>query len=633
MPEPGAVRWNDEADDWERFVERPDTGLGRVLPGYQGVKEWQRLPAGDPLRGDLESVIKSGLFNDMKNDDLGEVAFHRKGGDDEDWYYYADAVRTAENLETYGPPPPGRPDYEEWPPTRLETDAEAKEAGHVDETGKAVPERVVDTKAVTAAREKEARAQAVTAAREKEARAQKDGSYASAGEATAAAQQDPALAGYTPKYIPATGQWQLTPPEEAAEPSRVVQGEEGGGPPGSWVIQKGDGSITPYTPPQMQTDIEQEMEQLELEAAQAALQPQRPGSLAGLMAEAIDSGDIDQARFLRDFENEVTPYQYLQLTLEYADNPDALKVLFDFARARRPGTVGTAGKSAFGQQPSPSHQVNPLLPSERAGFGPGSFQARSFDAQDPATQQQYLLGQQYNATKNPQPSPALDVPQPSPALDVNRPTQYPFASQPAAPIGTQPVFQAPATGQNVQNGVTGTPGEGYADPFGPSIREYEERQAPSDVEELANEGWVIRTPAGGKPVDNSTFKGFMAGFKPFADTPQQSADMARNLAAGNPYAGKEMSTDPLTGQWSRWVDAMTGEPFKQAAGGGLEALPFSDEERAAYQASKPKPPTTPSPFGGVDLEGYLKAAQTLGASKKPKQPRRIQPSPFMVQRR
>src|SRR3990167_1903017 len=594
MPEPGAVRWNDEADDWERFVERPDTGLGRVLPGYQGVKEWQRLPAGDPLRGDLESVIKSGLFNDMKNDDLGEVAFHRKGGDDEDWYYYADAVRTAENLETYGPPPPGRPDYEEWPPTRLETDAEAKEAGHVDETGKAGPERVVGTKAVTAAREKEARAQ-------------KDGSYASAGEATAAAQQDPALAGYTPEYIPATGQWQLappeeaepsgsyasageataatpqspdlagyppkhtpatgqwqlTPPEEAKPSSRVIPGEEVGGPPGSFFIQKGDGSLTPYTPPQP------EMEQLELEAAQAALQPKRPGSLAGLMAEAIDSGDIDQARFLRDFENEVTPYQYLQLTLEYADNPEALKVLFDFAQARRPGTVAATGKTAFGEQGKGPFAPQPS-PSQQAGFGPGSFQARSFDAQDPATQQQYLLGQQYNATKNPQPSPALDVPQPSPALDVNRPTQYPFAPQPAAPIGTQPVFQAPATGQNVQNGVTGTPGEGYADPFGPSIREYEERQAPSDVDELANEGWAIRNPAGGKPVDNRTFEGFTAGFKPFAETPQQSADMARNLAAGNPYAGKEMSTDPLTGQWSRWVDAMTGEPFKQAAGGGLE---------------------------------------------------------------
>src|SRR3990167_5858613 len=364
MPEPGAVRWNDEADDWERFVERPDTGLGRVLPGYQGVKEWQRLPAGDPLRGDLESVIKSGLFNDMKNDDLGEVAFHRKGGDDEDWYYYADAVRTAENLETYGPPPPGRPDYEEWPPTRLETDAEAKEAGHVDETGKAVPELVVDTKAVTAAREKEARAQ-------------KDGSYASAGEATAAAQQDPALAGYTPEYIPATGQWQLAPPEEAEPSSRVIPGEEVGGPPGSFFIQKGDGSLTPYTPPQP------EMEQLELEAAQAALQPKRPGSLAGLMAEAIDSGDIDQARFLRDFENEVTPYQYLQLTLEYADNPEALKVLFDFAQARRPGTVAATGKTAFGEQGKGPFAPQPS-PSQQAGFGPGSFQARSFAAPDPA---------------------------------------------------------------------------------------------------------------------------------------------------------------------------------------------------------------------------------------------------------
>ena len=376
-------------------------------------------------------------------------------------------------------------------------------------------------------------------------------------------------------------------------------------------------------------------------AQQQALQPKRPSSLVGLMAEALDSGNIEQARGLWEFENQITPLQYLQLTLEYADNPEALKVLFDFVQARRPGIIGGQGQGPVSGQPS-----------QQAGFAPGSYAARSFDLQDPATQQQYLLRQQYikaggvpggsspfqtsdEATASlsarypdaprealmeealrltgqaGQPQAALAAPaaaaEPRDVLDRLR------GGAGLSPLGTRPVFQAPAAGQQAFG-----EGPGIEQQLPPM------QEPPSVEDDIAGEGYAIQNPAGGRPVDNSTFEGFMSGFKPFADTPGQAADIAKNLAAGNPYAGKVNASNPVTGQWTDWVDQQNGQVFMEIPGGGLSAT----ERFEPIQ--KPK---QPSPFNPVDLEGYLKAAQTLGASKKPRQRSPFTSPPRQIARR
>ena len=566
MPEPGAIRRNDETEDWERFE---DIRFGR--------DRWVSLPANDPLRAKLDELVKSGLFDGFENDDTGEVAFHRAGGDDEDWYYFDDAIQFGENLETYGPPPADWPDYEEWPPTRLETKAEATEAGH--ET----PQRVVNTKAVTAALEKEAKA--VTAAREEEAKSFRSDQ---------------------PRF------WNDT---ETGQ--RYIQKANG-----EWELDEAGSALL---------------------AQQKAGQPQRQGSLTGLMAEAIIGGDIDRARSLRDFENEITPLEYLRLTLDYASNPDALKVLFDFVQARRPGIAGMGRQGPFGGQGQPQ-------PSQLAGFAPGSYIAGLFDAQPESAQQQYLLGRQYRAagglmpgdikTRDILPPPLAGDAQSGPFQGFTGPSNQPggetdmdgqgyfrpssgTAELSGGLLGASSFLRGKKERYDFEAGIpAGTPRSRESDPYkfvsDKALEMIRSSQETSGEDKAAAQAEMDRR----KGVSSSalargpgaSFAGFMAGGPNLGDVTAQ--ERAQTLA-GSPYAGKVNASNPQTYAWTDWVDEVTGERFQENRAtdptkSGLSSTGFF--ETLQKPASKPA-----SPFNPVGWEDYLKAAQTLGASKRPRQ--------------
>lgn len=153
-------------------------------------------------------------------------------------------------------------------------------------------------------------------------------------------------------------------------PSEVVKGEDIGAPAGTWFERLADGTLQQITVPsevgqrdttpstftdpvtgerflvsasggitrlggqddQIAAQLEAQR-QLVLAQDQAA-RAQQERSLDEQIAHELDRGNYQKAVSLRNFKNAPTPLQQLELAMEYADNPEALKVLFDFIQGQ-----------------------------------------------------------------------------------------------------------------------------------------------------------------------------------------------------------------------------------------------------------------------------------------------------------
>ena len=76
-----------------------------------------------------------------------------------------------------------------------------------------------------------------------------------------------------------------------------------------------------------------EAERRLVEARRATDIAQKSRSVDQQFDAAVDAGDLDKARLIRNFKDEPSEWQIELLKMEYADNPAALKVLFDYVDA------------------------------------------------------------------------------------------------------------------------------------------------------------------------------------------------------------------------------------------------------------------------------------------------------------
>ena len=76
-----------------------------------------------------------------------------------------------------------------------------------------------------------------------------------------------------------------------------------------------------------------EAERRLVEARRATEVAQKTRSAEEQFDAALDAGDLDKARMVRNFLDEPSEWQVLQLMMQYADNPAALRVLFDYVDA------------------------------------------------------------------------------------------------------------------------------------------------------------------------------------------------------------------------------------------------------------------------------------------------------------
>ena len=403
------------------------------------------------------------------------------------------------------------------------------------------------------------------------------------------------------------------------------------------------------------------------QAQQAAAAARQPTSLEALQAEAILSGNVERAFFLRDFQNAPTSHQMLQLSLEYADNPAALKVLYDFIHGsyRNPFTKR-------GQDPSDPFGGNLLQRGVAAGLLPPEYASPeniypfnvrgALDFLTPARLQQAELGQQFRQGggvlapfQQEQPLAQEVLPPFSPATPLARPQNAAFpggeAGEAGGPSGllTQPAANLPGftslTGpkparEPFQAGggtgalVVGTPSLKAAKEFGDFLSTIHEgtprdrtenpwmfasdaaleavrRSGEPDVDQGAAQTEIDRRAGVGASQvargPEGSFADFMRGGPDLRSTPAE-----RGAFLAGPTEAQQIATGSYFDRGNlRW----TSTPVRLDPQGGL--VPFE-------QVGQRK--------NDVDPFGFDEFQKTLRTLKPPAQ-RRVIGSPFLVRRR
>ena len=209
-------------------------------------------------------------------------------------------------------------------------------------------------------------------------------------------------------------------------------------------------------------------------ARQATARAQSARSAQEQVDAALDSGDLDKARMIQNFIDEPSEWQVLQLMMQYADNPAAIKVLFDYVDSIGRADVVPDEARQFAEPRAPQRLsdsvrkrlIDPLgweaeerakdpasfteLPpgfgtSETSGVGTNKSFLGASEFQDPAA----ALDRAAGTFRGHVPPEAAD------ATFAERTAGFSQAHTPGAPV---PPTSSTSGGLDVSGGMQGTPG-------------------------------------------------------------------------------------------------------------------------------------------------------------------------------